>query len=33
VIKNRLAKAGDIRDPGSILGPGRYPRKGNGNPP
>ena len=28
-VKNVPANAGDT---GSILGPGRYPREGNGNP-
>ena len=29
---NTPANAGDLRDAGSILGLGRYPREGNGNP-
>jgi len=32
VVKNPLAKAGDIRDTGSIPGLGRYTGVGNGNP-
>ena len=32
VVKNLLANAGDIRDLGSILGLGRSPRGGHGNP-
>ena len=32
VIKNLPAKAGDIRDVGSIPGSGRSPGGGNGNP-
>ena len=32
VVKNPLATAGDIKDPGSIPGWGRSPGKGNGNP-
>ena len=31
-MKNLPANAGDTRDLGSILGSGRPPRKGNGNP-
>ena len=31
VVKNLPAKAGDIRDAGSIPGSGRSPRVGNGN--
>ena len=31
-VKNPHAKAGDTRDVGSILGLGRYPGGGNGNP-
>ena len=31
VVKNPPAKAGDIRDPGSIPGSGRSPGGGNGN--
>ena len=32
VIKNLPAKAGDVRDAGSIPGLGRSPGEGNGNP-
>ena len=32
VVKNLLAKAGDIRDVGLIPGLGRSPGGGNGNP-
>ena len=32
VVKNLPAKAGDIRDMGSIPGSERSPGKGNGNP-
>ena len=32
VIKNLPVNAGDVRDPGSILGLGRSPGEGNGNP-
>ena len=32
VVKNPPANAGDLRDSGSILGPGRSPGGGNGNP-
>ena len=32
VIKNLSAKAGVVRDAGSIPGLGRSPREGNGNP-
>ena len=32
VVKNPLANADDVRDSGSILGSGRSPRGGNGNP-
>ena len=32
VVKNPPANAGDIRDMGSILHLGRFPREGNGNP-
>ena len=31
MVKNPLAKAGDIRDLGSIPGLGRYPGEENGN--
>ena len=33
VVKNPLANAGDVRDMSSILGLGRYPGGGHGNPP
>ena len=32
-VKNLSANAGDIRDAGSILGSGRFPGRGHGNPP
>ena len=32
VVKNPSTTAGDIRDVNSILGSGRSPRGGNGNP-
>ena len=32
VVKNLLASAGDVRDLGSILGSGRSPGRGHGNP-
>jgi len=32
VIKNSNVNAGDKRDMGSILGSGRSPGEGNGNP-
>ena len=32
VVKNPPANAGDVRDMGSIPGPGRPPGEGNGNP-
>ena len=32
VVKNLLANAGDIRDTGSIPGPGRSPGEGNWQP-
>ena len=32
VVKNLPANAGDIRDKGWILGSGRSPGEGNGNP-
>ena len=32
VVKNPPSKAGDIRDVGSILGSGKCPGVGNGNP-
>ena len=31
-VKNLPANAGDIRDAGSILGSGRSPGEGHGNP-
>ena len=31
MVKNLLAKAGDIRDKGLIPGSGRYPEEGDGN--
>ena len=31
-IKNLPANAGDVRNAGSILGLGRSPEEGNGNP-
>ena len=31
MVKNLLAKAGDIRDKGFIPGSGRYPEEGDGN--
>ena len=31
VVKNPPANAGDLRDGGSIPGPGRPPGEGNGN--
>ena len=33
MIKNPPANAGDVRDEGSILGLGRSPGGGHGNPP
>ena len=33
MVKNPSANAGDIRDLGSILGLGRFPRGGHGNFP
>ena len=33
VDKNPPANAGGVRDTGSIPGSGRFPGKGNGNPP
>ena len=33
VVKNPPASAGDVRDVGLILGSGRSPGEGNGNPP
>ena len=32
VVKNLPANAGDVEDPGSIPGSGRFPGEGNGNP-
>ena len=32
MVKNPLANAGEIRDMGSILGSGRSPGEGHGNP-
>ena len=32
MIKNLPANAGDLRDVGSILGSGRFPGGGHGNP-
>ena len=32
MVKNPSASAGDIRDMGSIRGPGRSPGGGHGNP-
>ena len=32
VVKNTPANAGDTRDAGLILGSGRSPKGGNGNP-
>ena len=32
VVKNLPANAGDIRDVGSVLGSGRSPGEGDGNP-
>ena len=32
VVKNLPANAGDVRDPGSILGSGRSPGERHGNP-
>ena len=32
VVKNQPANAGDIRDAGSIIGSGRFPGGGHGNP-
>ena len=31
-VENLLANAGDLRDVGSILGSGRFPGGGHGNP-
>ena len=32
MVKNPPADTGDIRDPGSIRGSGRFPGEGNDNP-
>ena len=32
VVENPLAKAGDVRNVGSIPGSRRHPEEGNGNP-
>ena len=32
MVKNLPANAGDVRDVGSILGSGRFPGGGHGNP-
>ena len=32
VVRNSSANAGDVRDTGSILGLGRSPDEGHGNP-
>ena len=32
MVKNLPAMQVDIRDPGSVPGPGRSPEEGNGNP-
>ena len=32
VVKDPPANAGDLKDAGSIPGPGRSPREGHGNP-
>ena len=32
MLKNQPANAGDIRDAGSIIGSGRFPGGGHGNP-
>ena len=32
VVKNPPASLGDLRDVGSVLGSGRSPGEGNGNP-
>ena len=32
MVKSPAAKAGDVRDVGSIPGPGRFPGGGHGNP-
>ena len=32
MVKNLPAKAGDLKDMGSIPGLGRYPGEGHGNP-
>ena len=33
VVKNLPARAGDVRDVGSVPGSGRSPGRGHGNPP
>ena len=32
VVKNLPARAGDVRDVGSVPGSGRFPEEGHGNP-
>ena len=32
MVKNPPASTGDVRDAGSISGPGKYPERGHGNP-
>ena len=32
VVKNLPANVGEVRDVGSVLGSGRYPGEGHGNP-
>ena len=32
MVNNSSAKAGDVRDMGSVPGSGRFPGEGNGNP-
>ena len=32
MVKNPPTNVGDIKDSGSILGSGKYPGEGNGNP-
>ena len=32
VVKNLLANTGDVRDPGSVPGLGRFPEGGHSNP-
>ena len=31
MVKNLPANAGNVRDMGSVLGSGKFPREGNGN--